>query len=128
MGKSARIGRPTKKLKVGEKIGERVPLSLRVTAKMKRDLDARAEKNGRSLSQEAEYLIERSFTYDSLNNWLVTAMNMTMGDIARGTAEAAFRKLGYDMVRDKDGRKAWLEPGHGLAMSGFVADDKGEPK
>lgn len=52
-----RRGRPTK----APVEGERVPLSLRVTAELKRDLDRSAEAVGRSLSQEAEIRLERSF-------------------------------------------------------------------
>jgi|RhiMetdeSRZDD1v2_1073273.scaffolds.fasta_scaffold1991056_2 hypothetical protein len=60
MGKTRRVGRPTK----APKSGERVPLGLRVTADIKRKLDAAAEKSGRSQSQEAELRIEQSFSRD----------------------------------------------------------------
>lgn len=46
-------GRPT--------IGKRVSLGLRVTPEMKKKLDAAAEANGRSQSQEAELRLARSF-------------------------------------------------------------------
>jgi hypothetical protein len=52
-----RIGRPTKP----PVEGERVPLGLRVTAEAKRKLEEAAIKSGRSISQEAELRIERSF-------------------------------------------------------------------
>ena len=55
-----RIGRPTKK----PKPGERVPLGLRVTPKMKERLEAAATKKGRSLSQEAEFRLEMSLASD----------------------------------------------------------------
>lgn len=51
-----RIGRPTKP----PKPGQRVPLGLRVTPEMKTRLEAAAIKNGRSLSQEAEFRLEHS--------------------------------------------------------------------
>lgn len=54
--KRKRIGRPTKP----PKAGERVPLGLRVTPQMKKQLERAAIKNGRSLSQEAEFRLERS--------------------------------------------------------------------
>ena len=41
--------------------GERAGLSLRVTPVVKKRLERAAEKNGRSLSQEAELRLERSF-------------------------------------------------------------------
>ena len=55
-----RIGRPTKK----PKPGQRVPLGLRVTPRMKRQLEQAATKNGRSLSQEAEFRLEMSLSAD----------------------------------------------------------------
>ena len=55
-----RRGRPTK----APTPGERVPLSLRVTADLKRKIDSAHEMSGRSQSQEAEYRLERSFSLD----------------------------------------------------------------
>ena len=46
--------------------GERVKLGLRVTPKTKARLDAAAEQNGRSQSQEAELRLEASFEHDRL--------------------------------------------------------------
>src|SRR5687768_5851911 len=60
MGKTARVGRPTK----SPKPGDRVSLGLRVTAKMKTRLDAAAAKNGRSQSQEAEFMLEQAFAQE----------------------------------------------------------------
>jgi len=58
----AKVGRPTKAPKRGDR---RVSLGLRVTADMKRQLDAVADKHGRSQSQEAELRLERSFDADA---------------------------------------------------------------
>jgi hypothetical protein len=55
-----RIGRPTKP----PKEGERVALGLRVTPRMKRWLEEAATKNGRSLSQEAEFRLDMSLSSD----------------------------------------------------------------
>jgi hypothetical protein len=55
-----RRGRPVK----APVEGDRIPLSLRVTADLKRKLEQSA--GGRSLSQEAEYRLERSFLDDEL--------------------------------------------------------------
>ena len=52
-----RIGRPIKQ----PKPGERVPLGLRITPLVKYALEKAAQWNGRSLSQEAELRLERSF-------------------------------------------------------------------
>ena len=59
-----RIGRPTKP----PVEGERVPLGLRVTAEAKRKLEEAAIKSGRSISQEAELRIERSFDEDRIED------------------------------------------------------------
>jgi hypothetical protein len=58
----AKIGRPTKPPKRGAR---RVSLGLRVTADVKRQLDAIADKHGRSQSQEAEQRLEQSFAADA---------------------------------------------------------------
>lgn len=60
--RKARRGRPKK----GQELGERVQLSLRVSPETKKHLDRAIGRNGRSLSQEAEYRIERSFLEDRL--------------------------------------------------------------
>jgi hypothetical protein len=52
-----RLGRPMK----APTPGERVPLGLRVTAEMKRTLEAAAIESGRSISAEAELRLEQSF-------------------------------------------------------------------
>jgi hypothetical protein len=57
-----RMGRPTKP----PTPGERVPLSLRVTAEIRDKLEKAAVEKGRSLSQEAELRIERSFDREEL--------------------------------------------------------------
>ena len=66
-----RLGRPTK----APKPGTRVPLSFRVTADIRRKLEDAAIKNGRSLSHEAEFRLERTFigqnleVLDRLDEW-----------------------------------------------------------
>jgi len=62
--KRKRRGRPTKPPKAGVR---RVTLGLRVSADLKRKLDKDAVKAGRSLSQEAEARLEKS--YD--DEWLL---------------------------------------------------------
>jgi TraY domain len=61
-GRKSRGGRPRRE----PDPGERVKLGLRVTPEVKAQLDAAAEQNGRSQSQEAELRLERSFEQDPL--------------------------------------------------------------
>lgn len=63
----AKVGRPTKAPKHGAR---RVSLGLRVTPDVKRQLDAAADKNGRSQSQEAEFRLERSFEIGVLLDYM----------------------------------------------------------
>jgi hypothetical protein len=73
-----RGGRPARKLKAGE----RVPLGLRVTPEIKRQLDAAADRNGRSQSQEAEFRIEQSFKQQELlQDVLELAFGPTLGGL-----------------------------------------------
>jgi hypothetical protein len=58
-----RIGRPTRP----PKPGERVTLGLRVTAELKNRIEAAANEKGRSLSQEAEFRLERSFDREDIS-------------------------------------------------------------
>ena len=57
-----RIGRPTK----APVKGKRVSLGLKVTAEVKRHIDAAAKASGRTQSQEAEILIEKALAYDRM--------------------------------------------------------------
>jgi hypothetical protein len=57
-----RGGRPSRKLRAGE----RVPLSFRVPPDLKRALNAAANRDGRSQSQEAELRLDRTFREEEL--------------------------------------------------------------
>ena len=59
-------GRPKK----GQELGERVQLSLRVSPATKHRLDRLAAQSGRSLSQEAEFWMERAFNNVEIGNYL----------------------------------------------------------
>ena len=61
--------------------GERVKLGLRVTAEVKRNLDAAADANGRSQSQEAEFRLEQSFERDRLSEG-ISQLQATLDAIA----------------------------------------------
>ena len=62
MAKRKSVGRPRQE----PEPGERAQLSFRVTAELKRRLDAAADLSGRSQSQEAEFRLERSFDHQDL--------------------------------------------------------------
>ena len=81
-----KIGRPGRKPNEGERVG----LSLRVTPETKRTLDAAAEKAGRSLSQEAEYRLERSFQNEQL---LPQLLDMAYGRQLAGLLIALGRSM-----------------------------------
>jgi uncharacterized protein YjbJ (UPF0337 family) len=71
-----RIGRPTKP----PKAGERVTLGLRVTPEIKNKLEKVAIEKGRSLSQEAEFRLERSFDREALADETRQAIHSTMAE------------------------------------------------
>jgi len=62
MSEAKRTGRPFK----APEPGERIMLGFRVTADMKTKIVAAAHATGRSLSQEVEFRLERSFREDDL--------------------------------------------------------------
>lgn len=68
-----RAGRPLKPAETGK----RVSLGLKVTSDIKRRLDAVAQRNGRTQSQEAEARLERTFWDEQM----VAVWNMTHGDM-----------------------------------------------
>lgn len=99
------------------KPGERVALSLRMTPGLKRRLDAAAEANGRSQSQEAEFRLERSFDrQDLLAEALTTAYGskeiaglvMLIGDALQnaGSAQYALGRPWPEVLAE--GRGAWV--------------------
>src|SRR4051794_16631558 len=57
-----RPGRPARELEPGE----RVPMSFRVRPELKRRMDAAAAESGRSVAQEIELRLERSFEREAL--------------------------------------------------------------
>ena len=85
--------------------GERVKLGLRVTPDLKRQLDAAAEKSGRSQSQEAEFRLERSFDHQEL---LPEVLKLAFGNRTAGLIlmlAYAMTAAGYDQL---------MTQGHGL--------------
>ena len=71
MSTSAYGGRPKRK----PEPGERVHLGFRVTPKLKRDLEKAAERNGRSISAEAELRMESTFSSETV----IEALERSLG-------------------------------------------------
>src|SRR3954447_19596048 len=95
------MGKPSRKTK--KRVGrppdpvQRVPLSLRVTPDVKKQLDTAAKQSGRSQSQEAEFRLEQSFrTVDLFDQILGLAYQRPtagivkfVGDVFHLTAQRA---------------------------------------
>lgn len=89
-----RLGRPPK----APTPGKRVALGLKVTSEIKQRLDEEARKSGRTQSQQAELMIERSFAEE------------------RGFGSPEMRRLAYLMAtafaaagqRDAAGKSDWI--------------------
>jgi hypothetical protein len=78
------------------KVGDRVPLGLRVSLDLKRSLDAAAMNTGRSQSQEAEARLETSFLLQHLGDQIfdltyrdphLAALLLTLGEAMRDTID-----------------------------------------
>jgi hypothetical protein len=92
--------------------GERVHLGFRVTPEMKRRVEDVANASGRSISQEAELRLERSFEQQRL---LPEALELAYGDELAGVLIAIAEamndaRLHARIVTDEDYR-TWLEDG-----------------
>jgi hypothetical protein len=112
-----RIGRPVKAVKAHE----RVSLGLKVIAKTKRIIDQRAQKSGRTQSQEAESLIESALQFERT----LKAMGTTLAEMEKQNVNAALFRLGYTPIRHVHEGKAWklwAEPGFpGVEGTAFVS-------
>lgn len=91
-----RPGRPAKPAVEGE----RIPLSLRITAELKRNLEAAA--SGRSLSQEAEFRLERSFSEeDAIGGATMKRLAQVMvASFFLGGERSAFSREGTPSVEE----------------------------
>lgn len=104
-----RGGRPGRR----RKPNERVPLGLRVTSKLKAELDGAAKQSGRSQSQEAEFRLERSFAnQDLLSDVLelaygsqAAALLLLMGQALKETAPV----LVVHLYEFPETRELWLD-------------------
>ncbi len=104
-----KVGRPTTTAKPGKK----ATLGIRATANLKRRLVSEADRNDRSLSQEAELRLERSFERQDLAEevltvaygrqlaGLLTALGRTMKD--------AGTMAGFQSTFTLEGSSDWLE-------------------
>jgi hypothetical protein len=109
-----RIGRPMK----APRGKARVSLGLKVTAEVKRHVDAAAKASGRTQSQEAEALIE----YAIETKKLLADMRTTVAEIDRGSIVSALK------------RRNWREQGggffppevHGLPPNAFIPQEEQE--
>jgi hypothetical protein len=115
-GQAKRIGRPPK----APASGKRVSLGLKVRAEVKRLIDQAAQDSGRTQSQEAEALIEKALTYDSM----LSSMKTSLAEIENGNLEAAFRRAGYAPIRLADGTKGWVPEEKLPWKSGFLEESK----
>ena len=107
-------GRPKKK----PTAGQRAPLSLLIRPALKRQIDRLATINGTTLSAQAEYLIEQGLAVRQV----LDAMGKEVEDIAKGNADAALRRRGYQSHRVVAAGRAWTvwaEPGFPIPTSGF---------
>jgi hypothetical protein len=108
--------------------GERTQIGVIVGGKTKALLLKAMQQSGRTISREAEHLIEKALAYDG---WLV-AQKRTLEEMERGNVEAVLHRLGYPMERRIIAGKAWKawgEPEHpGIQPSGFEPWKEGELK
>jgi hypothetical protein len=87
----------------GAEVGKRYPLNMRTTFEVRRELEQAAAATGRSLAQEAEYRIQRTFqnqkvlqeALDLSFGPQISGLLMIIGDVMRATAQtASFAKNG----------------------------------
>jgi hypothetical protein len=108
------LGRPIKDVPAGRT----VQLGVLVSAATKAIIAKAAEASGKSLSREAEALIERALAYDQQ----FQAMRTSIDEMMAGNVEATLWRLGFTPLRTREG-KLWAPPGYpGIERSGFVAE------
>jgi hypothetical protein len=120
MGIKRRHGPPT----TPARVGQRFQIGVIVAGPTKKLIMEQAKISGRSISREAEHLIERAVSYDRV----MKHMRSTLEEMEKGGVEAVLMRLGYTPIRDAGtGKKAWAEPGYpGIGHSGFEAWKPGE--
>jgi dissimilatory sulfite reductase (desulfoviridin) alpha/beta subunit len=106
-------GRPLKKVPKGE----RTQIGVIVGGKTKALLLKYMQESGRTISREAEHLIEKATVYDST----LASMKRTLEEIEKDNIRAALWRKGYRPKREMiDGKvwTAWVEPGYPGPVSG----------
>jgi hypothetical protein len=102
--------------------GQKYQIGVIVAGPTKKAIVESTKASGRSISREAEHLIERALAYDRI----LAAMGTTLEKIKEGNLEAELWRSGYTPIRTPHG-KLWAPPGYpGIERSGFVAAEPGE--
>lgn len=97
--------------KKGAAVGKRYPLNMRTTFEVRRQLEAGARASGRSLAQEAEFRIDRSFLDQRL---MIEALELTYGRELAGilmalgeVMQTTGRQAGFMATRTLEGSQQW---------------------
>lgn len=99
----------------------RIQLGLIVSAETKALIEEEAQRSGRTQSQVAEMLIEKSLTYERT----IAAMNATLDALQHRNIHSAMMHEGYHPQRTRYGM-AYLPPATPLDRSGFQLWDPDE--
>ena len=95
---------------------KRPNLTIRLTAKLYVEIQAAADRAGRSLSEEVERRLERAAEWDAVfesGAQLKAKFKADHEELERGDTEAALPRRGYMKVFDvRFGGHAWVPPGH----------------
>jgi len=115
-GKAKRIGRPMK-----APTEKRVQIGPLIRASIKKRIDEAAMLSGRTISQEAEFLIERGLIADEI----AKLSDTTQEDIHRMTLLAVMNRSGFapDYGVDANGKKIIVQ-WRRRKLGGFVKEDK----
>jgi hypothetical protein len=118
--KRTRHGPPAPPIKAVKR-GEKTQIGVIVSYPIRKLIVESAKATGRSISREAEIMIERCANYDRV----IENTRKTLADFDKGNHEAALRRAGYTPVYQPDGTKLWAEPG-AVPPSGFEGWTPGE--
>jgi hypothetical protein len=123
MTREEQMGRKVAGRKVGRPQTNRVALSLRVSPAVRKRLEDRVKETGRSISQEAELLMEQTLQYERA----FEAMRGTIKEIEERNVEAALVRRGWTWITDVRG-KLWVSPDFPIERSHWVPMPPEEPK
>src|SRR4051812_25534907 len=101
--------------------GKRYPLNMRTTHQMRTALEAAASSSGRSLAQEAELRIERSFSDQRMS---IEALELTFGRELAGilltlgyAMNEAGRMTAFTATRTLEGSQNWWKNPYGYSQA-----------